>query len=262
MKTIERDHVKIDYGVTGNSDTTLLFVHGAFIDKDYWDAQVKYFSPNYKVVTVDLAGHGKSGKNRTDWSIQALGEDIVTVIEELNLSNVILIGHSFGGYVILEAANRIPQAIRGLVGIDNFKNAGGETTEEIQTQIDWILEQLKSDFPNTSELFVRQVLVTPSTNSTISDRIVKDFRSFDPMIGVQILNSSFTYYKRERELLQQLKLRLYLINVDYTPTNEDLLKKYVQSGYEISQLHGSCHYPMIEKPEEFNHLLQEIILKA
>ena len=64
MKIIKRDNVRIDYTTTGEADTTLLFVHGAFINKDYWNAQVDFFSPNYKVVTIDLAGHGKSDKNQ------------------------------------------------------------------------------------------------------------------------------------------------------------------------------------------------------
>ena len=97
MKKLNGIIVRIDYTTTGKADTTLLFVHGAFINKDYWNAQVDFFSPNYKVVTIDLAGHGKSDKNRNDWSIQAFGEDIVRVIKELNLSNIILIGHSLGG---------------------------------------------------------------------------------------------------------------------------------------------------------------------
>ena len=261
MKTVERDNLKIDYSITGKGDTTLLFIHGAFINKDYWNAQVDYFSQNYQVVTIDLAGHGKSGNNRNDWSIQALGEDVIEVIKALNLSNVILIGHSLGGDVILEVACKIPKAIIGFVGIDNFKNAGTAMPDEIQNQVDQVINFLKQDFPNTVEVFARQSLLTPSTENLLSQRLIKDFREFDPQVGVPLIASSFSYYSRERELLQQLKFKLYLINVDYMPTNEDMLAKYARSGYEISRLQGSCHYPMIEKPLEFNLKLQDVIMK-
>jgi sigma-B regulation protein RsbQ len=261
MKPIKRNNVKLDYTLSDKGDITLVFVHGAFIDKDYWLAQIDYFNTNYKVVTIDLAGHGRSGKNRDDWSIQALGEDIVTIINELKLSNIILIGHSLGGDVILEVANKVPNLVIGFVGIDNFKNAGTAMPDEIQSQVEVVINNLKLDFPNTSERFVRQALVTKSTGSSLSQRIIKDYREFDPQVGIQILISSFSYYNREKELLQQLKFKLHLINVDYMPTNEDLLKKYAHSGYEILRLKGSCHYPMIEKPIEFNQLLQEVIVK-
>ncbi len=261
MKTIERDNVRFDYAITGKGETTLLFVHGAFINKDYWNEQVEYFSPDYQVVTIDLAGHGKSGKDRNDWSIQAMGDDIITLIKELNLSNIILIGHSFGGDVILEVACKVPDLITGFVGVDNFKNAGAEMPEEIQKQVDQVISYLKNDFSNASEIYVRRALITSSTDGLISNRIIKDYRNFDPVAGVSIITSSFSYFSRERELLKRLTFKLYLINVDYFPTNEDLLKKYAHSGFRISQINGSCHYPMIEKPVEFNRLLQDIIIK-
>lgn len=258
MNEIERDNLKIDYKATGKGDATLLFIHGAFINKDYWNAQVDDFSPNHQVVTIDLAGHGKSGKNRNNWSIQALGEDVVTIIKELNLSNIIIIGHSLGGDVILEVANKIPEVIIGFIGIDNFKNAG---TGMPKSQTDQAINFLKQDFQNAVEVFARQALLTPSTDSVISQRIVKDCREFDPHVGVPLIASSFSYFSRERELLRQLKFKLYLINVDYIPTNEDLLKIYTHSGYEISRIQCSCHYPMIENPVEFNRLLHNIIMK-
>ena len=79
MKTVERDNVKIAYKVSGNGDTTLLFVHGSFIDMDYWSAQVEFFKQMYQVVTIDLPGHGKSGKNSARWTIQEYGAVVCTL---------------------------------------------------------------------------------------------------------------------------------------------------------------------------------------
>lgn len=64
MKEIKRDNAVINYQVSGKGNKTLLFVHGSYIDKTYWDGQVKYFSPNNRVVTLDLPGHGRSGRER------------------------------------------------------------------------------------------------------------------------------------------------------------------------------------------------------
>lgn len=261
MKIIKRDNVILDYTLTGKGTITLIFIHGAFIDKKYWQAQINYFYENYQVIAVDLAGHGKSGNNRTDWSIQALGEDVVKIITDLNLSNIILIGHSLGGDVILEAANKIPDRIIGFVGIDNFKNAGTAMPNIIQSQIDQMLILMQSDFAGMSENFARQSLVTQSTDKKISERVIKDFKDFNPQVGIALLKSSFSYYDRERELLQQLKVKIYLINIDYISTNESLLKLYANSGYEVLRLNGTCHYPMIESPDEFNQLLEKVILE-
>jgi len=261
MKTTGIENVKLDYLMSGEGSITLLFIHGAFIDKNYWQSQLDYFSKYYRVVCIDLAGHGLSGNNHTEWSIQVLAEDIVNVIITLDLSDIILIGHSLGGDVILEVADKIPERIKGFVGIDNFKNAGTAMPPEIQQIINQALVLMQTDFAAISGDFARQSLLTSSTDNVISERIMKDYMNFNPQIGLALLKSSFTYYDRERELLQKLRVKLYLINIDYIPTNETLLKMHLHSGYEIYKLKGSCHYPMIENPDEFNQLLEKIILK-
>jgi sigma-B regulation protein RsbQ len=113
MKTIERENVAIAYNEAGSGDITLLFVHGAFIDMSYWSAQVEYFKDHYRVITVDLPGHGASGNNRSVWSTEEYGKDIYALINMLGLKNVVLIGHSMGGDVILEAAVRCPDSVIG-----------------------------------------------------------------------------------------------------------------------------------------------------
>lgn len=56
-----------------------------------------------------------------------------------------------------------------------------------------------------------------------------------------------------------LKFKLFLINVDFIPTNEEALKKYAGNRYEVFRMKGTCHYPMLEHPGELNKLLQEVI---
>src|SRR5699024_10524794 len=94
--------------------TTILFIHGAFIDKEYWNEQLSYFSSNYRVVAIDLAGHGNSTHNRTEWTVQNFGKDISEFIKKLSLKNVILIGHSFGTDVMLETATTHSAEVIGL----------------------------------------------------------------------------------------------------------------------------------------------------
>src|SRR4030095_3092133 len=123
MKEIKRDNAVINYQVTGSGDTTLLFVHGSYIDQTYWDKQKNYFSDRYTVVTLDLPGQGKSGKERKHWSVEGYAEDVNTMISELNLKKVILIGHSLGAAINLMAVTSSSKKVIGFVAIDFFKNA-------------------------------------------------------------------------------------------------------------------------------------------
>lgn len=63
------DGVEIAYTVHRIADPTLVLVHGWMCDQSYWQQQVPVLSKEYGVVTIDLAGHGKSGSDRQDWTI-------------------------------------------------------------------------------------------------------------------------------------------------------------------------------------------------
>ena len=260
MKEIKRDNAIINYKITGSGDTTLLFVHGSYIDQTYWKQQVDYFSPNYKVVTVDLPGHGKSVTERKHWTTQGFAEDVITVIKELDLKNVILIGHLWGGDINLIAATSYPKPIIGFIAIDFFKNAATALSPEYQQQAVSIEQKLKTDFANTNEQYARMALLTKETPIEISNRVVKDYRNAYQPMGKAITSEIFNVlFETEKNLLPQLKLKLYLINVDYQPTNEEPLKQYAGNGYEALPIKGTCHYPMLENPEELTNLLQQTI---
>ncbi len=261
MKEIKRDSSIINYQITGNGDTTLLFVHGSYIDQTYWKNQVSYFSPTYTVVTLDLPGHGKSGTERKHWSVQGYSDDVVTIIKELGLKNVILVGHSLGGDINLLTAISFPENIIGFIGIDNFKNAATPLPPEYQQQAASIEQKLKTDFANTNEQYARMALLTKQTPPEISNRVVNDYRNAYQPMAIETTPEIFKLFEIEKKLLPQLKLKLYLINVDYTPTNEEPLKQYAAGGYEVLHMKGTCHFPMLENPDELNKLLQQTIEK-
>ena len=254
-----RDGAEIHYNEYGEGGATLLFVHGAYIDQTYWDAQVKHFKDDYKVVTMDLPGHGKSGKDRKYWSLDNYAGDVYAVVRRLGLKNVILIGHSMAGDINLIEATSHPKNIIGFIGIDNFKQAATPLPKQFEKQRQAIGAALKRDFAGTNENFARTMLLSAETDSTVTERVAKEFRNAYPPMGKAIRPELFDVYKRERKLLPKLRLKLHLINVDNTPTDEKPLRKFCSSGYDIRLIHGTSHYPMLENPKEFNKLLGETI---
>ena len=112
---------EISYQLVGEGAYTLVFAHGWCINQSYWIDQVNAFKSNYQVLTLDLPGFGESGKNRPDWSIESYGNDLNEVINQLKLANVILIGHSMSGDIVLEAALNDPKIV-AVIGVDTFKD--------------------------------------------------------------------------------------------------------------------------------------------
>src|ERR1700732_2344279 len=118
MIPVENAGVNISYLLTGNSDTAIVLMHGWCINKEYWKAQQAYLGNKYKIVSLDLAGHGQSGKNRTHWTVEEYAGDVIALIRTLKLEKVILVGHSMSGDIMLQVATEIPEKIIGLIGID------------------------------------------------------------------------------------------------------------------------------------------------
>lgn len=258
MPVIKRDNAEINYKVYGDGGATLLFVHGSYADQTYWDEQVKYFSPDYRVVTFDLPGHGKSGKERINWSVQSYAEDVYAVIKKLKLKNVILIGHSLGADINLIAATSHPKNVIGFIGIDNFKNAGMPLQKKFRKQADEIIKKLKKDFAGTNEEYARTALLTSETPPEITAKVVAAYRNGYQPMGIQITPQIFELYETERRLMPRLTHKMHLINVDYIPTNEAPLKQYSE-GYEVLNMKGTSHYPMLENPQLLNDLLRQSI---
>src|SRR5690348_4122495 len=98
----------IHHVVTGNGRPSIVFVHGFACSHTDWDAQVARFSPRHQTVAVDLRGHGASSGTAPQCSIERYGADVVDVMRALALPPAVLIGHSMGCRVVMEAALQAP----------------------------------------------------------------------------------------------------------------------------------------------------------
>lgn len=189
LPEIYSNGARLDYVVGGEGDTVLLFVHGWCINKSYWENQFEYFSSDYQVVALDLPGHGLSGKERDDWTIEGFGSDLVTLIDVLDLNNVVLVGHSMGGNIILEAAVKRPRQIIGFVGVDNFKDIGAEYTEEQSQSINEFMLSIRQDYETVARGFAEGMLFAESTSSGIIKKVTDDILDTPPEVSVEILES-------------------------------------------------------------------------
>jgi pimeloyl-ACP methyl ester carboxylesterase len=248
--------VNIAYTDTGSGDTTLLFVHGWCINKGYWSNQVAYFGKKYRVVAIDLPGFGESGKNRKDWSTTAFSQDIDSVISQLDLKNVILIGHSMAGDIVLQSAVDNPAKIIGLVGIDNFQGVGQPETPQGKKGFADAIGMLKHNFKTVAFSYFNQDLFSKTTPEAIKKRVLNDVAHTDTTIAVAAMEQGNDFNEVAR--LKQAKTKLYLINSDFhsTDTAGLIVNKL---PYRLLIIHGTGHFPMIEEPEKFNVLLEQVI---
>jgi len=262
----KREAIKVNsplnYLLTDKGDTTLVFIHGWCINQTYWNSQVNYFRDRYRILTLDLAGHGQSKLERTNWSVEAYADDVVQLLTELKLEKVILIAHSMSGNIALHVYDKMPDKIVGFVGVDNLQELGVERTKEEQEQIETYFEQMESDFPNQSREYALGNLFSASTTDSIKNRVINDFTATNPQMAVATLKSLQLEGAKEKMLAPKLKIPMLLVvsDVGRTPlVNEESLKKYCGAGYKVFTIKGTGHYPMIEASQEFNERLSEAL---
>jgi len=194
-----------------NPPLSVVFVHGWSCDRSYWKEQLDYFAEVHRTVALDLSGHGDSGLNRDDWTIPAFGEDIAAVISGLKLERVVLVGHSMGGPVIVEAARIAPQEVTGLVVVDALQDpdAPGMTLEAMQG----FLERFEEDFSDAMRDLVSTGMFVPESDPILKAWIVKDMASGPPQVGVGALRANILWPSTTRsDALAALRVPVRLIN--------------------------------------------------
>lgn len=252
---INNQGVVIDYTDTKLGDTVLLFIHGWGINKTYWADQVSYFAKKYRVVTVDLPGFGKSGKNRKSWTVNDYTEDIHALLTGLNLKNVILVGHSMSGAIIVETALQYPAAVLGVVGVDNLKDIGLQLTPAMEEEWSNYYNKLRKQFKQVVAADIKN-LFAPATDTLVQKRVSTDILNADPTLAVDCLENLDKYPFLTK--LQSFNKPLCLINSSYKPTDTLAFEKN-KIKYHLLDMGATGHYPMIEKPNTFNLLLQKAI---
>ncbi len=257
--TIRDKQVEINYFQQGQGNKTLLFLHGWCIDATYWMNQVEHFSKNYTVYAIDLPGFGKSIANRTNWTVEEYANDVTAFIDAMKLKNVVIIGHSMAGEIMLQTALSNNPKIIGIVGVDNFKTIDVVYTPEQMQQISAFIPMLQNDFKNTATYYADLMLFCPTTPEEVKDRVKTDFANSDSVIGYNTCLNQMQYASTDPQKLEQLNYKLYLINSDYFPTNETGLKNHCKNGFQVETISACGHYPMIEKPTEFNLLLEKVL---
>ena len=251
------DGVEIVCESRGTGDTALVFLHGWCGDRSWWKHQAEPFADRHRVVTVDQAGHGESGKGRKEWTIDAFGADVQAVVKSLGLKRVILIGHSMGGPVSLAAAKRMPGTVVAVVGVDTLHDAEFKAPEE---HVNGFLDAFEKDFKGTMRFGMKGMLpekADPELLEWLSSRAEKQ----DPKIAVPLMRDLTRV--ELAPLLKDAKVPVRCVNAapggaQFTmPTNVEVNRKY--ADFSVVLMEGVGHFPMLERPEEFNDKLREVL---
>ena len=249
---IAPDGVHVQYRVYGSGEPALVFIHGWSCDSNYWREQIPAFRKKYTLVTVDLAGHGGTDGARSEWSIARFGQDVATALSAVPNKQIVIVGHSMGGPVALEAARLLDKRVIGIIGVDTFKSIG--TPAPTRAQVDAIVKPFEADFIGATRALVADHLFVKDDNPQLAQKIAYDMSLSPPRVAVPSMRALLEY--DFTAALKDIPVPIVAINSDLgEPLNEARIRK-VLPKFRAVTLPGDGHFLMMEDPQRFNPALE------
>ena len=246
------DGIELRYEVAGAGSPAIVFVHGWSCDRTYWREQMIALAGRHTVVALDLAGHGEWGAGRPAWTMPAFGDDVVAVVDDAGIERMVLVGHSMGGDVIVEAALRLGDRVTGVVWVDTYQTLGEVSTTE---EVDAFVAPFRRDFPGETRRFVRGLF--PSTaDPVLVEWVAEDMASAPPDIALDAVVYAWGNDGPILGALDRLTVPVVAINPDDGETDVDSLRRH---GVSTVLVRGVGHFPMLEDPDQFNRVLDGVV---
>ncbi len=217
---------------------------------------MEYFAKQYQVITIDLAGNGESGTNRSEWSLRDYGTDVVSVVNALQLEKLVLVGHSLGGHVALEAASPMQEGVLMVIGADSLHDLSTKCSEEETIAL---LQAMETDFCATTVDMVRSQMFLSEADISLVEAVASDIGSAPPAVAIGTLKGYDRWTKKERgETLAKLRVPIHVINSEeYRGTNIAAAKGLAYS-FEATLMPQIGHFVTLENPPRLNKLLAEL----
>jgi pimeloyl-ACP methyl ester carboxylesterase len=261
------DGLTIHSTVTGNGPTTVFLVHGYSCDETSWTEQVPVLAKTYRVVTLDLPGHGKSDVPRVDqFSMDLFARAIESVRAEIGVGRIVLAGHSMGTPVVLKYASLYPQHTAALVFVDGLmprapSPAGAASTGDAASNGSRAASagaRMGGANGRQNREAMIQRFFLPTTSPAVQKKVLTMMLSAPEATAVGAMNASTDPAGAPGVVPDVPMLGIY---AEPTPVASQQAVSRLFAKATYVQVPGTGHFVMLEKPAEFNALLLEFLAK-
>ncbi|HYZ24633.1 MAG TPA: alpha/beta hydrolase [Rhodopila sp.] len=256
----------IRHRIVGEGYPPILLVHGFGCACGDWDAQVAHLSPRHQTVAVDLPGHGETGAEPADCSIERYGAAVAELLSALDLAGTVLVGHSMGCRVVTEAALQNPARVAGAVLVD-----GSRFAPAMRTVLRDAFARPDGYAALTETLF--KDMFTARSDKATAAAVIERVRRLPRPIGEKMLIDLQRY--DEHRLAASLGcLRVPVMAIQTTTRDETGRQTPLQPGQEtpyLAMLRAAVpsvrmeiipdtgHFPQLDEPTRTNALLDSFI---
>ncbi|WP_157489843.1 alpha/beta fold hydrolase [Flavobacterium sp. CF136] len=255
MMNILYKNTKISYTDSGEGNAIVL-LHGFLENKKMWKDYVSFFSNQYRIITIDLLGHGESDCLGYVHSMEDNARAVHEVLEYLQIKKTTILGHSMGGYVGLAFAELYPESIQKLILLNSTSK---EDSTEKKLNRTRAIKAVKQNYVNFVSLAIAN-LFSENNRTRLADEIekVKTQALKTPLQGI-VASLEGMKIRKDRETL----LRENLFPVLLILGKKDPVLNYEESITQIENTTAELisfddgHMSHIENKEELKKVLSE-----
>lgn len=241
----------IRYKVEG-AGTVVVLLHGYLESLKIWNKFSDKLSKEFRVICIDLPGHGRSGIVAGAHTMEIMAEGVIAVLDKLNIDKCILIGHSMGGYVTMAFADLYPDR---LYGYSLFHSTPFPDTDEKRKNRDKEIELVNQgrkeliSKTNVPKAFADDNLVRLSSEIELAIKIALE----TPDEGITTILEGMKLRPDRTEILKNSKIPVLLIlgkKDNYIPFTDVANKIILNEKGELLVLENSGHMGFIEETEK------------
>lgn len=251
MKSLKHNEKAIGYSNDGRGKA-VVFVHGFCEDSTVWEEfKLDLLEKKFRVVCVDLPGFGQS-EVVDNVTIEDMADAVKAVVDQLNLKEIVLVGHSMGGYTALTYADKYPETLKGLCVFHSHPFADSEEKKENRYKgVDFIERQ-------GHQLFVKQLipkLFAPSferSNRFLVDKLIHTASKYDPQ-GIINAQKAMAERPDQSDVLRKIKVPVLFVigKKDTAVTIEQSMDQtYLPEISKVQILEKVGHMGMFEAKQQ------------
>ena len=260
---VARNNVKL----SGSGTQPMLFAHGFGCDQNMWRFVAPAFADDYRIVTFDYVGSGKSDLTAYDAeryaSLHGYASDVLDVVHALDLHDVIFVGHSVSSMIGVLAANREPERFARLIMIGpspRYVNDGPEYVGGFErSDIDGLLETMDRNYVGWANFLAPAIMKNPD-RPELGAELTESFCSTDPIIARRFAKA--TFFSDNRDDLPRLRVPALVLQCSEDIIAPTSVGEYVHErtpGSTFRMMEATGHCPHMSAPEETIALIREYL---
>ncbi len=248
------DGIRLHSAVTGKGPRTIILVHGWTCDDRTWQSQVPELSGNYRVITLDLPGHGRSRSPKDGkLSMDLFARAIEAVRQEAKANRVVLVGHSMGTPVIMQYARLYPERTVALVLVE-----GSITLPQSAAGKLLAFARRYAESVETREAMVERMF-SSATTPDVRKRVISMISSTPAPTAVSAMEAFVDSVYWKEDVFSQNTLGIYADGSLTAADRENMRTRF--PNLECVDIPGAGHFLMLERPVEFNRILKSFLDK-